>query len=232
MKGIFITGTDTEIGKTTIAASLALLSRSNGFNVGVMKPFATGKKVYSTKFKSKDSAILAKAAKVKDPDRDINPFFYSFPTAPFTASKMRSEKEPSIKDAVKIYRRLAAKHDFMIVEGIGGIMVPLTKKEYVVHLAKLLELPIVIVAGCELGTINHTLLTVKVCHDFGLNILGIIINGMPKRASLLKIQTVQTIRQLSSLKVLSITPFVKKGSIKQLSHILQKDLNLSKILAK
>ena len=232
MKGIFITGTDTGIGKTTIAASLASVSRNNGFDVGVMKPFATGKRIYSTKFKSKDSALLAKAAQVNDPDEDINPFFYSLPTAPFTALKIRSQKEPSIKDAVRIYQKLAAKHDFMIVEGIGGIMVPLTKNRYVAHLAKLLELPILIVAGSKLGTINHTLLTVKVCQDFGLNMLGIIINGMPQRASLLKTQSIETIREFSNLKVLSITPFAKRGTIKHLSDILQRDLNLSEILAR
>jgi dethiobiotin synthetase len=231
VKGIFITGTDTEIGKTTIATSLASLSRNNGCDVGVMKPFATGERAYSTKYKSKDSALLAKAAQVNDPDEEINPFFYSVPTAPFTASKIQSEKEPSVEDALRIYRKLAAKHDFMIVEGIGGIMVPLTKKQYVADFAKLLGLPIVIIAGSKLGTINHTLLTVKVCRDFGLNMLGIIINGMPQGASSLKRQTIETIRELSNIRILSIIPFVKKSSIKHVSYILQRDLNINNILA-
>jgi dethiobiotin synthetase len=231
MKGIFITGTDTEVGKTTIATSLASLSRNNGCDVGVMKPFATGKRVYSTKYKSKDSALLAKAAQVNDLDEEINPFFYSVPTAPFIASKIQSKKEPSVEDAVRIYQKLAAKHDFMIVEGIGGIMVPLTKKQYVAHFAKLLDLPTVIIAGPKLGTINHTLLTVKVCLDFGLNILGIIINGMPFRASLLKTETIETISELSKQRILSTIPFLKKGSIKHISHILQRDPNISEFLA-
>ena len=231
MKGIFITGTDTEIGKTTIARSLALISRNNGCDVGVMKPFATGKRVYSTKYKSKDSALLAKAAQVKDLDEEINPFFYSVPTAPFTASKIQSKKEPSVEDALRIYQKLAAKHDFMIVEGIGGIMVPLTNKHYVAHFAKLLGLPTVIISGSKLGTINHTLLTVKACRDFGLDILGIIINGMPSEASQLKTQTIQTISELSKQRILSIIPLLKNGSIKHVSHILQRDLKDSNILA-
>ena len=231
MKGIFITGTDTEIGKTTIARSLALISRNSGCDVGVMKPFATGKRVYSTKYKSKDSALLAKAAQVKDLDEEINPFFYSVPTAPFTAWKIQSKKEPSVEDALRIYKKLAAKHDFMIVEGIGGIMVPLTKKHYVAHFAKLLGLPTVIISGPKLGTINHTLLTVKVCRDFRLNILGIIINGMPSEASQLKTQTIETISELSKQRILSIIPLLKNGSIKHVSHILQRDLKDSKILA-
>ena len=230
MKGIFVTGTDTDIGKTTIATSLASLLRKKGIDVGVMKPFATGDRVYSSKYKSKDSALLARAAQVKDPDDEINPFFYSIPTAPFTAAKMQSEKEPSVEDAVRIYRKLAAKHDFMIVEGIGGIMVPLTKKQYVAHFAKLLDLPIMIVAGCKLGTINHTLLTAKVCDDFGLNVLGIIVNGLPVKAPLLERQTIKTINELSKLRILSVIPFAKKCTTKHVQHNLQMDLGPSKIL--
>ena len=230
MKGVFITGTDTEIGKTTVAASLASLLRLSGWNVGVMKPFATGTRVFSTKYKSKDSALLARAAQVNDPDKEINPFFYSVPTAPFTAAKIMSEKEPSLEDALRICQKLAAKHNFMIVEGIGGIMVPLTREKCVLHFAKSLGLPTIIVAGSELGTINHTLLTVKICNDFGLNLLGIIINGMPAKVSLLKKQTVETIRELSKVRILSVIPYIRKNTEKNLCRILGNDLDVNKIL--
>jgi dethiobiotin synthetase len=230
MKGVFITGTDTEIGKTTVAASLASLLRLSGWNVGVMKPFATGTRVFSTKYKSKDSALLARAAQVNDPDKEVNPFFYSVPTAPFTAAKIMSEKEPSLEDALRICQKLAAKHNFMIVEGIGGIMVPLTKEKCVLHFAKSLGLPTIIVAGSELGTINHTLLTVKICNDFGLNLLGIIINGMPAKVSLLKKQTVETIRELSKVRILSVIPYIRKNTEKNLCRILGNDLDVNKIL--
>jgi dethiobiotin synthetase len=230
MKGVFVTGTDTEIGKTTVAASLASLLRLSGWNVGVMKPFATGTRVFSTKYKSKDSALLARAAQVNDPDKEINPFFYSVPTAPFTAAKIMSEKEPSLEDALRICQKLAAKHNFMIVEGIGGIMVPLTKEKCVLHFAKSLGLPTIIVAGSELGTINHTLLTVKICNDFGLNLLGIIINGMPAKVSLLKKQTVETIRELSKVRILSVIPYIRKNTEENLCRILGNDLDVNKIL--
>ena len=230
MKGVFLTGTDTEIGKTTIAASLASLLRNEGHDVGVMKPFATGNSLYSIRYKSKDSALLARAAQVNDPDEEINPFFYSIPTAPFTAAKMQCENEPSIEYALRIFQKLAAKHDFMVVEGIGGIMVPLTNKHYVAHFAKLLKLPTMIVAGSKLGTINHTLLTAKVCHDFGLNVLGIIINRLPAKASLLKRQTIETISELGKLRVLSVIPVVKKNTMEHVRQVLQRDLDNGKIL--
>jgi dethiobiotin synthetase len=230
MRGIFVTGTDTEIGKTTVATSLASLLRLKGWNVGVMKPFATSTRVFSRKYKSKDSALLAKAAQVNDPDKEINPFFYSVPTAPFTAAKIMSEKEPSLADALRICQKLAAKHNFMIVEGIGGVMVPLTKEKRVLHFAKLLGFPTIIVAGSKLGTINHTLLTVKTCNDFGLNLLGIIINGMPAKASLLKKETVETIRELSKVRILSVIPFMRKSTVKNVRYILENDLDVNRIL--
>jgi dethiobiotin synthetase len=141
-----------------------------------------------------------------------------------------SEKEPSLEDALRICQKLAAKHNFMIVEGIGGIMVPLTKEKCVLHFAKSLGLPTIIVAGSELGTINHTLLTVKICNDFGLNLLGIIINGMPAKVSLLKKQTVETIRELSKVRILSVIPYIRKNTEKNLCRILGNDLDVNKIL--
>jgi dethiobiotin synthetase len=230
MMGLFITGTDTEIGKTTVAAALALFIRRSGADVGVMKPFATGRTVFSRKYKSKDSAILAEAAEVKDPDKEINPFFYSVPTAPFTAAKIKLQKEPSLAYALRICQKLADKHGFMIVEGIGGVMVPLTKDECVIHFAQLLGLPTIVVAGPELGTINHTLLTVKICNDFGLNLLGIIINGMPAKTSLLKKETVETIRELGKVRILSVIPLIKKSTLINVSYILENDLDVNKIL--
>jgi dethiobiotin synthetase len=230
MKGLFVTGTDTEIGKTTVAASLASLLKRKGCDVGVMKPFATDSRPFSTKYKSKDSALLAKAAQVNDADDEINPFFYSVPTAPFTAAKIKFEKEPDLTDALRICQKLAAKHDFMIVEGIGGIMVPLTREHCVVDFAKLLNIPTIIVAGPKLGTINHTLLTARICNNFGLNLLGIIINGVPAKASLLRKETVETIRQLSKIRVLSVIPFTKKRTMKNVRRVLEKDLDLDEIL--
>lgn len=230
MKGLFITGTDTEIGKTTVATSLASFLRRIGTDVGVMKPFAAGTKVFSTKYRSKDSALLANAAQVNDPDKQINPFFYSIPTAPFTAAKIKLQNEPNLAVALRIYQKLDARHDFMIVEGIGGIMVPLTKNEYLVHFAKLLDLPTIIVAGHKIGTINHTLLTVKVCKDFGLNLVGIIINGMSAEESLLKRETVNTIRELSKVRIISVIPFMEKSKLKNVRYILENDINANEIL--
>ena len=230
MKGLFVTGTDTGVGKTTVAASLASLLRHNGTDVGVMKPFATGTKEFSSEYKSKDSAMLANASDVNDPDTQINPFFYSVPTAPFTAAKIKFETEPSLQVALKVYRKLAAKHEFMIVEGIGGIMVPLAKKKCVVHFAKLLGLPTIVVAGPKTGTINHTLLTIKICKDFGLNLVGIIFNGMSAKETALEEEIINTIREFSKTKIVSVIPFLRRQDLKNMASILEKDFIASSIL--
>lgn len=230
MKGVFITGTDTGIGKTTIAAGLASALSRKGINIGVMKPFATAEKVFSYKYKSEDAALLARAAGVKDPDEDINPFFYSIPTAPFIAAIIKKEKAVSLSAAKRIYYKLASKHDFMIVEGIGGIMVPLTKKESVADFAKSLKLSTIIVASSKLGTINHILLTTKVCTDYGLNIIGIIINGMPKVPSTIEMKIVETIQELSNITVLCVIPYSKVTNIRNVSFTIEKNIDINKIL--
>jgi dethiobiotin synthetase len=230
MKGTFITGTDTGIGKTTIAAGLASALSRKGINIGVMKPFATAEKVFSYKYKSEDAALLARAAGVKDLDEDINPFFYSIPTAPFIAAKIKKEKAVSLSAAKRVYFKLASKHDFMIVEGIGGIMVPLTKKESVADFAKSLNLSTIIVASPKLGTINHILLTTRVCKHYGLNILGIIINGMPKMPSAIEKKIVETIQELSNITVLGVIPLSKVTNIRNVSFTIEKNVDIDKIL--
>jgi dethiobiotin synthetase len=230
VKGIFITGTDTGIGKTTVAAGLASAMYRKGIDIGVMKPFATAEKIFSYKYKSEDSALLARAAKIKDPDEEINPFFYSIPTAPFVAAKITKEEMVNLSAAKSIYYKLASKHDFMIVEGIGGIMVPLTKKESVADFVRLLNLSTIIVASSRIGTINHVLLTVKACRDYGINILGIIINSMPREPSIVENKIVEIIQEVSSVAVLCVIPFSRVKDIINVGFTIEKNIDINKIL--
>ena len=134
-----------------------------------------------------------------------------------------------ISTVLRQYHKLAAKHDFMIVEGIGGIMVPLTKKKYVVHFAKSLELPTIIVANSKLGTINHTLLTAKVCNEFGLNPLGIIVNGIHENDSLVKYHVLESIQELSKVKVLGAIPFLKTPNLSDIRLTMERNLDVKQI---
>lgn len=179
-RGLFITGTDTGVGKTVVAAALAAWCRAQGMDVGVMKPIATGgRRVQlngTTRLVSQDAQRLARAAQVQDPWTLINPVCYEEPLAPLTAAQRR--RQPIRLERVqRAFEQLARRHDLVIVEGIGGLLVPLTWRAHVVDLAKRLGLPVVLVSRPQLGTVNHTLLSLACLRSARLPLAGVIFNG-------------------------------------------------------
>jgi dethiobiotin synthetase len=231
MRGIFITGTSTGVGKTLVAAGLAWALRKRNVDVGIMKPFATANRVFSAKYRSQDTAILAKASGVNDPDCRLNPFFYPIAASPLVASELNQGAAVNINKAVHSLKDLGKKHDFLIAEGIGGIMVPLTENEYFAGFAKRVDIPIIIVATAKLGTLNHTLLTVMACEKFGLKITGIILNKIPKKPNIVEQKTAEVIERLTHVKVLALVPFSQEVSYPAIGKVLDHDLNLDKILS-
>jgi dethiobiotin synthetase len=231
MRGVFITGTGTGVGKTAVAAGLTWALRKRGVDVGVIKPFATANKVFSKKYRSRDTAMLARAAGTTEPDQELNPFFYQLAASPLMAFRARNEPPVDIAKAVQSLERLASKHDFIIVEGIGGIMVPLTDSGYVADFAKSASLPVVIVSQPMLGTLNHTLLTVMACQKFGLDIKGIIINKMPKKPSIVEQKTPKVIEELSGVPVLGILPFLKGANYVKVGRLVEEKIDLDRLLS-
>jgi dethiobiotin synthetase len=207
--GLFITGTDTNVGKTLISASLAWKLSKYYDKVCVMKPFATSDKIFSDEFNSKDLYLLSKSIKLNEDQNYLNPFFYKLPASPYMASKILNKKPPSINSAFKKYNYLKKKYNFLIVEGIGGIMVPLNQKYNLIDFIKLIQLPLIIVTTPIVGTVNHTLLTIQKCKDYNIPIKGLIINKMPERASIVEKTTPSFIEELTKIKVLGVIPYYK-----------------------
>jgi dethiobiotin synthetase len=188
-RGLFVSGTDTEVGKTVIAGACAILLRSRGVRVGVMKPIATGGRSDARLgLVSADAEFLAHCGETAYDVRVICPCCYATPAAPLVAA--RHEHRPIDYDVIsQSYRYIVENSDFVIVEGIGGLLVPVTQKVTVADMAGAFGLPMVIVGRMGLGTINHTLLTLEVARARGLKVAGVVLNGYDPNGATLAEET-------------------------------------------
>ncbi len=192
MNSVFITGTDTDVGKTFVAAGLARELRQMGHNVGVMKPYSAGEGNIS-----EDIIILAKAA-------DIEPYGETNPSHQDTAAPPYGYTSVSPESMVQAYGKLAADHDIMIVEGMGGAMVPIRPDYFVVDLARDMNLPVIIVSHNGVGSINHLVMTVHSCHSRRVRILGIILSMV--RAGYDENMMRKQILDILDIPILSVVP--------------------------
>ena len=181
-RGVFVTGTDTAIGKTIVAAALAAWWHSRGIDVGVAKPVASGGRRVDGRLISEDAMLLQRAAGVDDPLSLINPVCPAGWAAPWVSARAEG-KTIRIAPALAAYRTLRRRHERMIVEGAGGLLVPLTRRYLVADLARDIGLPLLIVARPGLGTINHTLLTIEAARRRGLAIAGVVFNEYERPAA-------------------------------------------------
>ena len=223
VRGVFVTGTDTGVGKTVIAGGFAASLASVGVDVGVMKPIATGgAELASTstldngatsagaadqRLVSDDAIFLKHAARVEDSLELINPICLREPLTPSVASKL--EDAPiDLKRVDAAFHQLRQRHEFMVVEGVGGLAAPIRDDVLVAHLAARFGFPLIIVARPTLGTINHTLLTVEFARSFNLEIHGIILNGLRRdMAGLAEKTNPAEISRLANLPILGVVPF-------------------------
>lgn len=205
-KGFFITGTDTGVGKTFVTAGIAAVLRGKGINVGVMKPVETGCIEKDGKLVPQDAVFLRKSAGVNDEIDLINPYRFKAPLVPSIASRLEN-KTIELNNIKECHDKLAAQHKVMLVEGVGGLLVPLNETETVADLIKLFQLPLIVIAESRLGAINHTLLTVKHAQSIGIEVKGIILNypafSMDESLSTNKIE----IKRLTGLPIFGELPF-------------------------
>lgn len=220
-KGIFITGTDTGVGKTVAAAVLGVLLKERGFDVGVMKPVQCG---------GSDAVFLKKILTVTDPLSEINPCFAREPLSPYLAFQ-REKRKIDVGKILAAYQRLKQKHDILLVEGAGGLMVPLRDDYFVADLIRDLDLDIVIVVRLGLGTINHTLLTIRQARDQGIAVRGVLFSeascrkhGVPERTN------PQAVRTLGNVEVLGTIPYLKSLGRREIARRCAGTINLKRLL--
>jgi len=165
----FLTGTDTSVGKTYVAALLIRALRKAGFDTVGLKPISCGDR--------SDAETLHAAADSALSLDDVNPVWFRLPAAPYTASIVEG-RLPDLDQIRDRYRRIRAAHRSLIVEGVGGWLVPITQHYSIADLAAELALPIVVIVANKLGALNHTLLTVQSIQSRGLTCAGIILNNI------------------------------------------------------
>ena len=180
-RGVFVTGTDTGVGKTLVAGAIGRCLRESGKRVGVFKPVASGCVAGSGgELRSEDGEFLAQCADRPHAMSDVVPVRYGEPLAPNIAAE-RANRPVDLEAVFAAYGRIVADSDCVVVEGVGGLLCPITDEFWVIHLAKLCGLPLVLVARPSLGTINHTLLTLHAARSAGLTVAGVVINRYPAK---------------------------------------------------
>ena len=170
--GLFITGTDTGVGKTVVTVGLGWTLRQEGRSVRVLKPVQSG---HAREHPAGDAMLLRSWLELEAADEVVNPYSYEQPLAPLVAAREAGE-EISLAQIVEQAESMALGCDALLVEGAGGLLVPLGEAWTIADLAVALGFPLVVVARAGLGTVNHTLLTIRVARSLGLRLAAVVLN--------------------------------------------------------
>jgi dethiobiotin synthetase len=175
-KGFFILGTDTNVGKTTIAVNLLSFLKSNGYSTLGLKPIATGALLTENGLRNSDAIHLQKTATIPIPYEQVNPFCFLAPIAPHIAAAQQSRRLSVNKIMALCELTLNLKADYYVIEGLGGAAVPLNEKETMLDLIQELALPVILIVGLRLGCLNHALLSYEVLKKRNIPVVACICN--------------------------------------------------------
>ncbi len=174
-RGLFITGTDTGVGKTVVAATLLVGLQEAGLRMAALKPVETGCAVRGGNLVPADAEYLRAIGRLPEPLEAVAPYAFALPAAPLAAAR-QAGVTIGLDRIAEAYAALAARADCVLVEGAGGLLVPLADGVQFPEVARRLGTPLIVVARTALGTLNHTQLTVREAGRAGLEVLGIILN--------------------------------------------------------
>ena len=195
MRGVFVTGTDTGVGKSVVAAAICAALAARGERVAAFKPAVSGLDEEPGEF-GHDHELLASTANAGQSAEEVAPWRFGPPVSPHHAAELAGELiEPAqLVAAVR-------SHELLVCEGVGGLLVPITPGYLVRDLAIDVELPVVVVARSGLGTINHTLLTVEAARAAGLKVAGVVMTPWPEEPTPMERSNRATVERLADLRV-------------------------------
>ena len=231
MKSFFITGTDTGVGKTIVGGGIAGVLRRWCRNVGVLKPFESGCSNSGGELIPEDALFLKNISGCMEDIEVICPYRMEHPLAPGIAAEI--EGVSIDLDRIRsCFKALEKKYETVLVEGAGGLMVPVTGDLLTSDLIKMLGLPTIIVSRLSLGTINHTLLTVKHALACGISVSGIILNQITPEIGKAEETNPEVIKRFSEIPVLGQIPFIpheKRNDADFIVDAIQENIDLSSI---
>ena len=202
MRGLFVTGTDTEVGKTVLSAAVCAALAARGERVAAFKPVVTGLDEEPGDW-PRDHELLASVASAGQSPEDVAPLRFGPPVSPhFAAQQAGTTIEPH--ELVRAARAAGGHADVLLCEGVGGLMVPLTTGYSIRDLAVDLHLPVVIAARPGLGTISHSLLTVEAARAAGLEVRGVVLTPWPEQPSRMEQSNRETIEQVAGVPVATL----------------------------
>ena len=237
-KGIFITGTDTDAGKTIVAAGLLGLLRESGINAIPIKPIQTGCIQNENMLNAPDLDFSIKYSGVEYTDEEYEymaPFKYKPACSPHLAGEL-ADYYPSIKSIIPNVDYLLKKYELVIMEGAGGIMVPLNEDEMMLDLMKKMKLPVILVSRTGLGTINHTLMSLQILRNNGIDILGLIFNNtvpVNSENEFIIEDNIRTIAKFGKVEVLGVIDNFEKeleDSFDIIKDCFRKKVDIEKIV--
>lgn len=206
---VFVTGTDTGVGKTLVSVSLAAyFSRMKGLRVGVMKPFETGLPADRTELFPCDALALKTASGSSDDISLITPCSFGLPLAPETAAGLE-HRTIDLEPIDRAFQEIVKSHDITIVEGAGGILVPIKEDFFFSDLISRWDLPVVVVARLGLGTINHTLLTCRFLQSQGTRVIGVVLNDTEGADDVAARTNPDMLRKYLTVPLLGVLPYLK-----------------------
>lgn len=229
-KGIFITGTDTGVGKTLVGGGLAALLREKDIDVGVMKPVESGCRRENGKLLPADALFLCEMASGGDGLRLVNSYALEHHLSPAQAAELESV-DIRLEVIREAYEILASRHEVVLVEGAGGLMAPLNPKYFMADLPRELGgLPLVVVSRDSLGTINHTLLTVSHARASGLDVIGVVLNRTSRKSEPANEHNAAALRRWVAVPFWGTVPFLPRRDKATITRAIRDSLDIEPLL--